>query len=297
MQIASPPPTFPLVRCGPSGWAHKHWQGVVYPSGTGTDFSPLEFLAARFDTLEITSSFTHMVKPEVALNWTHHVSGNRDFRFTARVNRQFTHERNLDAAALRAFRDGLALLAERNRLGCLVMQFPASFKFTRENREFFIQLRRALHDFPLAAEFRHRSWNLEEAVGTLIDYHVSFANIDHPAAVWATPPTSRLTWRVGYVKLHGQRVGPGHEQFDDRGAAASGNDYLYNVEQLAEWRKRIDAVARFAESTYVVFNNDGAGHSVVNALQMQSLLATPVATPASKPRTAAAPLLAPSRAA
>ena len=48
--------------------------------------------------------------------------------------------------------------------------------------------------------------------------------------------------------------------------------YLYGLAELAEWAKRVEQVARFSESTYVVFNNDGAGCSVINALQMQGIL-------------------------
>ena len=281
-------PTQPaLIRCGPAGWAHKHWDGLVYPQSVGQALSSLEFMAERFDTLEVTSSFYHMVRPELARYWARMVDGNPRFQFTARMNRQFTHERQVDDAAVRQFSEGLRPLLDQGRLGCVLMQFPASFRFTTENRSFLIQLRRQFHEFPLVAELRHASWNVEEAAGALIDYHVGFANLDQPQSVRSTPPTSRLTWRVGYVKLHGRTCGPGFGLFDDRPYAVSGNDYMYTNEELAQWRTRIENVARFAETTFVVFNNDAEGHSVINALQMQSLLdANPaMAAPA---RTAAA---------
>ena len=271
----------PIIRCGPAGWAHKHWEGAVYPQGLGPDFSALEFMAERFDTLEVTSSFYHMVRPDIARYWARLISGNPRFRFTARLHRQFTHERQVDEASVRQFTAGLMPLLEQRRLGCLVMQFPSSFRFTTENRAFLIELRRLFHEFPLVAELRHASWNLDEAAGTLIDYHIGFANLDQPQSVRSMPPTSRLTWRVGYVKLHGRHCGPGFDLFDDRPYAVSGNDYLYSAEELAEWQARIQNIARFSESTYVTFNNDAAGRSVINALQMKSLLASaePVAAP------------------
>lgn len=287
----------PIIKCGPAGWAHRHWEGIVYPKGLGPDFSALEFLAERFDTLEITSSFYHLVRPEMAGYWMRLVSGNKRFQFTARLNRQFTHERVTDEAAVRKFSEGLRPLLDRGRLGCLVMQFPSSFRFTTENRAFLIQLRRLFHEFPLVAELRHASWNLDEAAGTLIDYHIGFANLDQPTSVRALPPASRLTWRIGYVKLHGQRCGPGFDLFDDRAYPVSGNSYRYSSEELAEWRTRVLNVARFAESTFVIFNNDAAGHAVVNALQMKTLLEAgdPAAPLPSKP--AAQPALASPRAA
>jgi uncharacterized protein YecE (DUF72 family) len=99
------------------------------------------------------------------------------------------------------------------------------------------------------------------------------------------------------VKLHGRRCGPGFDLFDDRAYPVTGNDYRYSSEELAEWRSRVLNVARFAESTFVVFNNDASGHAVVNALQMKTLLETgELAAPVpSKP--AAQPAVASPRAA
>ena len=50
------------------------------------------------------------------------------------------------------------------------------------------------------------------------------------------------------------------------------HDYLYSEPELEEWAKRIDRINRYAEATFVVFNNDAQGKSMVNALQLQSLL-------------------------
>jgi uncharacterized protein YecE (DUF72 family) len=286
MLATIPPSPTPIIRVGPAGWAHKHWEGVVYPKGLGPDFSALEFLAERFDTLEITSSFYGMARPELARYWARQVAGNKRFQFTAKLNRQFTHERIIDDASVKQFSEGLLPLLDQGRLGCLVMQFPSSFRFTSENRAFLIQLRRLFHQFPLVAELRHSSWNIEEAAGALIDFHIGFANLDQPASVRSMPPTSRLTWRVGLVKLHGRRCGPGFDLFDDRPYPVTGNDYQYTAEELAQWRSRIQDVARFSESTFVTFNNDASAHSVINALQMKRLLdAEPVRAVPSKAAT------------
>ena len=50
------------------------------------------------------------------------------------------------------------------------------------------------------------------------------------------------------------------------------HDYLYSEAELEDWAKRLDKINKFAEATFVIFNNDAAGKSVVNALQMQSLI-------------------------
>ena len=162
------------------------------------------------------------------------------------------------------------------------MQFPWSFRFTAENREFFIRLRRAFHHFPLVAEMRHASWLAEEAIGVFLDYRVGFCNIDQPAYTSAMPPTAYLTSGIGYVRMHGRNPANslgGYERTAPGAIRRRQHDYLYSELELAEWAKRIEHIHRFAESTFVIFNNDAGAQSVVNALQLQAML-TGVRAPA-----------------
>jgi uncharacterized protein YecE (DUF72 family) len=239
-------------RVGPAGWSYPQWKGVVYP---GAGSHPLEMLAARFDAIEINSSFYQPLKPEIVQLWMKKVRANPRFQFTAKLHQRFTHARLLEDAEVEQFKEGLKPLLRSGKLGAVLMQFPWAFRFTGENREFFIRLRRAFHEFPLVAEMRHSSWMAEEAIGTFLDYRVGFCNIDQKESMRAMPPTAFLTSGVGYARLHGR--GPG---------------YLYSEGELAEWAQRIERIGRFAESTFVVFNNDAGAKSVVNALQMQELI-------------------------
>src|SRR5581483_4659563 len=87
-----------------------------------------------------------------------------------------------------------------------------------------------------------------------------------------------LTSNIGYVRLHGRnpanalgaygRVAPGGSA--QYGARLKQHDYLYSDAELAAWTKRIEHISRFAERTFVVFNNDAGGKSFVNALQLQA---------------------------
>ncbi len=129
------------------------------------------------------------------------MEGNRNFQFTAKLNQQFTHKRLLTEIDAASFKEGLFPLLHANRLGALLMQFPWSYRFTEENVDFFIKLRRAFHEFPLVAEMRHNSWLTEEAQGIFLDYKVGFCNIDQPEYTRAMPPTALLTSNVGYVRF------------------------------------------------------------------------------------------------
>lgn len=272
---------------GTAGWSYPHWKGVVFPKSIPPGSHPLELLARTFDVVEVNSSFYQALKPEIVRLWMKKVEHNPRFQFTAKLHQQFTHQRILQDGEIAAFKEGLWPLLRARKLGALLMQFPWAFRFTAENREFLIRLRRAFHEFPLIAEMRHSSWLAEEAVGTFLDYHIGFCNIDQPEYTSAMPPTAYLTSGVGYVRLHGRNPRNAMGGFErrpdsaDRQAATRmrQHDYLYSEAELEEWCKRLDRINKFAEATFVIFNNDAAGKSVVNALQMQSLVGVRAAAP------------------
>jgi uncharacterized protein YecE (DUF72 family) len=260
------------IFIGSAGWSYPHWNGVVYPAAHGTGFHPLEFISRHLDCVEINSSFYQPLKPELVKLWIKKVERNPHFQFTAKLHKQFTHQRVLSDAEVAAFKEGLWPLLKSGKMGALLLQFPWGYRFTEENRDFFIRLRRAFHEFPLVAEMRHESWLAEEAQGVFLDYKVGFCNIDQPEYTRAMPPTAILTSAVGYVRLHGRNPLNSLGGFEPSAARLRQHDYLYSEDELAEWQERIERVARFSDRTFVVFNNDAAGKSVVNALQLKEAM-------------------------
>lgn len=264
-------PTCSLPRCGPAGWSYPDWASSVYPRPKPRGFHPLDYLSGYFNTVEVNSSFYQPLKPEISRLWIDRVADNRAFRFTVKLGRRFTHERVLEDDEISRFKEGLWPMLKAGRLGCVLMQFPWSFRFTVENREFFLRLRRSFHEFPLAAEMRHSSWLLDEALGVFIDHRVGFCNIDQPEHEKAMPPAAVLTSGVAYFRLHGRGRADWMRTFDGEPPGGRGNRYLYSTAELGEWRKRIDRVAPYAAETFVTFTNDAGGRAVLNALQLQSL--------------------------
>ena len=258
--------------CGTSGWSYPHWNGIVYPKLKSRDFHPLEDLSTYFDALEINSSFYQPIRAELASLWVKKVSHNPKFQFTAKLARRFTHERSLAAAEIAHFKEGLWPLHRARKLGCVLMQFPWTFRFTEENRGHLIALRRAFHEFPLVAEMKHSSWLHEEALGTLIDYRIGFANIDQAPYTKGMPPASILTSRIGYVRLLGRNPQHWEREFGRARTAMAAHDYLYPLNELEEWKQRVENIQQHAASTFVFAGNDAGGQSVVNALQLAWML-------------------------
>lgn len=258
-------PLPPTLHCGPAGWSYPHWNGVVYPKLKTRADHALETISAHFDAVEINTSFYQPIRPEIARLWVRKVAGNPQFQFTAKLHRRFTHERTIDENEVLQFKEGLWPLLRSRKLGCVLMQFPWSFRFTAENRDFVIRLRRTFHEFPLVAEMRHESWSQAEALGALIDYRIGFCNIDQAAYTKAMPPTSHLTSEIGYVRLHGRNP-------QDWTQPVARHDYLYSRTELREWQTRIEDIQQHAARTFVITNNDIGGKAVVNALQLSAIL-------------------------
>jgi uncharacterized protein YecE (DUF72 family) len=260
------------LYCGPSGWSYQHWNGIVYPKLKPRGFHALDELANYFDAVEINTTFYQHIRPEIARLWLQKVAHNPKFLFTAKLGRRFTHERLLGSGDIAQFKDGLWPLHQARKLGCVLMQFPWTFRFTEENRRHLIAVRRAFHEFPLVAEMRHSSWTHEEALGTLIDYKIGFANIDQADYTKATPPGSFLTSSIGYVRLHGRNPDDWKREFGRTEKPVAAHDYLYSREELLEWKPRIKQLQEHAEKTFVFANNDVGGKSVVNALELAAML-------------------------
>jgi uncharacterized protein YecE (DUF72 family) len=228
----------------------------------------LEDLARYFDALEINTTFYQPIRPEIARLWIRKVEQNSKFQFTAKLRRRFTHERLLSAADIAEFKDGLWPLHKAHKLGCVLMQFPWTFRYTEENRGHVIRLRRAFHEFPLVAEMRHSSWTSEEALGTLIDYKIGLANIDQAPYTKGMPPGSVLTSGIGYVRLHGRNPRDWDREFGRVSPQVAAHDYLYSPNELLEWKPRIERMLPHSIQTFVFANNDVGGKAVVNALQL-----------------------------
>lgn len=265
-------PLPPILHCGPAGWSYSHWAGVVYPKLKSRSFHPLEYLSTFFDAVEINTSFYQPLRPEISRLWLRKVEDNRRFVFSAKLHRRFTHERALEPGEIAAFKEGLWPLLHGRRLACLLMQFPWTFRYTEENRDYLIRLRRAFHEFPLVAEMRHSSWLREEALGTLIDYRVGFCNIDQAPYTKAMPPSCQLTSEIGYVRLHGRNPRDWTQEFNRTAEPIVRHDYLYSPAELQEWQARIETLNQHAARTVVIANNEIGGKSVVNALQLAEML-------------------------
>src|SRR5215831_17103789 len=104
------------IRVGPAGWSYADWDGIVYPRPRPRGFHEAQYLAQFFDTVEINTSFYQPLRAAMAESWLARVEQNSDFKFTAKLWRRFTHERQASHEDEKAFKAGLAPLVASGRL-------------------------------------------------------------------------------------------------------------------------------------------------------------------------------------
>jgi uncharacterized protein YecE (DUF72 family) len=258
-----------VTRIGPAGWSYKDWWGIVYPPQKPRGFHEASYLAKYFDTIEINVSFYRPIPAKTADAWLEQVQQNENFRFTAKLWRGFTHDRNATAADEKEFKEGVRRLLEAGRLGALLLQFPWSFRNTQENREYIARLRGQFSEYPLVLEVRHASWSEPGTLDMLEQLDLGLCNIDQPLFKTSIKPSAVATSSIGYVRLHGRNY---QSWFTENRHVGERYDYLYSIAELDPWLDRVKAVEHAAKDTYVVTNNHFLGKAVVNALEISSIL-------------------------
>ncbi len=268
-----------MIRIGLAGWMYKDWAGIVYPRPKPRGFHELSFLAHYFDVLEINTSFYGPITAKTSSSWLEQLQSHSRLRFTAKLWRGFTHERNATAADEQLVKDGLAPLVDARRFGALLLQFPWSFRNTDENREYVARLAARFAGYPLVLEVRHASWSEPGVLDTLAQLNIGLCNIDQPLFSRSIQPAAIATSAVGYIRLHGRNY---NSWFTKNEHSHERYDYLYSPDELDPWIARIKAVDAAAHETYVVANNHYLGKGAVNALEIRSILTGgPVSAPES----------------
>jgi uncharacterized protein YecE (DUF72 family) len=264
-----------VLRIGTSGWSYPpntgpgSWTGLFYPL-TRTD--ELKFYSRYFNTVEINSTFYRPCAPKTAEGWAKRTP--EDFEFTVKAWQQFTHKKDgWTQEDIDEFKMGIAPLAESGKLGCILFQFPASFRHTSESMEHLESLLEQFTDYRNVVELRHLSW---EDVDLLTSVNAAPAFIDEPKFKDSIRQDLQLRGSLLYLRLHGRKFDKWwrHEHRNER------YDYLYTPEELQPYAIRLKSILedKNIQRAYVFFNNHPGAKAVANAVMMRTILDIPVTT-------------------
>jgi uncharacterized protein YecE (DUF72 family) len=264
-------------RIGTSGWSYPpntgpgSWTGIFYPLSKTDE---LRFYSRFFNAVEVNSTFYRPCTAKTAEGWIKRTPP--DFEFTVKVWQQFTHKKGAwSPGDVELFKEGIQPLVEANKLGCLLFQFPASFKFSAEDLDKLKTLLSLFPDSPKAVELRHRSW--DDSLPVLSSFNAVPAFIDEPKFKDSIRQDfESINGPVLYLRLHGRRFEKWwrHEHRNDR------YDYLYKPEELEPYTIRLKSVLenKDIQRAYIFFNNHPGAKAVANAVMMRAQLDIPVKT-------------------
>ena len=285
------------VRIGISGWTYAPWRGNFYPPGL-LHADELSYASRQVDTIEINGTFYGLQRADAFARWYDKTP--EGFVFAVKGPRFITHIRRLrevETPLANFFASGVLRLEEK--LGPVLWQFPASFRFSAERLDHFFALlprdteaaaalgehrsewladrawakTRLRRELRHAIEIRHQSF-LDPAVLALLRRH-RVALVFADSVAW--PYAEDVTADFVYLRLHGSEE-----------LYASG----YSGEALGHFASRIklwaaglepndarraapdtDPPAQVPRDVYAYFDNDAKVRAPVDARSLRARVA------------------------
>lgn len=236
------------IHVGCSGWAYKHWRGILYPDGL-PQARWFERYAEDFDTVEINNSFYRLPPPATFEKWR--TQAPADFLYAVKANRFITQAKKLLDCEEPVARMMAAVRCLGDRLGPLLYQLPPSMKINLGRLEAFLGI--APRDTLNVFEFRDPSWYQPETYALLAHHKASFCVHD-----MAGSATDRIAvGPAAYVRFHGG-VGKYWGRYSNHG-----------LRSWADWALGQRGEGR---SVWFYFNNDIHGHAIHDARTLKSMV-------------------------
>jgi uncharacterized protein YecE (DUF72 family) len=238
-----------MYYVGCAGWSLRKDFADAFPA----EGSHLIRYAARLPAVEINSSFYRPHRPTTYEKWAASVP--TGFRFSVKVPKWITHERQLkiEATELKAFLWQVERLGAA--LGCLLVQLPASVKFDPAVAVKFFGHLRAATASRIACEPRHPSW-FDTGTSELLA-SVGVARVAADPAIVAAAADPGGTDHFSYFRLHG-----------------SPRMYysVYSDSYLEQLATRLQTGQTQCLETWCIFDNTAECGALSNALALLRLL-------------------------
>ncbi|KOP38066.1 DUF72 domain-containing protein [Flavobacterium sp. WLB] len=231
-----------LIGC--SSYNNRYWKGIFYPDNLAYS-KWFEFYSQYFSTYEFNGSFYKFPTLRILMNWYNKAPEN--FLFSVKAPKEITH--------IKQFSDCENLISEfynvcenglKEKLACVLFQFPPSYYFTSE------RLKQIISNLDLkfknVIEFRHKTWWNQEVWDAFMENNITFCSVSHPQL----PQTIFKDFPLVYIRLHGVP-----NMFYSS----------YSVEELLQIKTTTNL-----KSGFIYFNNTASEAGILNALEMKRIM-------------------------
>lgn len=263
----------PPIRVGCAGYSYEDWVGPFYPQSSVKGDRLSEY-ARHFSLVELNFSYYAMPRREQLGAMAEKVPA--EFLFVIKAHGSLTHERTADWEA-RATEFSSAITGLGEKLGGVLLQFPFSFHYTRENRRYLAALTEELRNrcsgagakgAELFVEFRNREWERPSVLEGMARRRLHRVLVDAPTLPelpHSINGTEALPTNLLYLRLHGRN----RENWWS-GTNVTRYAYNYSAPELREISDRLDRLS--AAELFVIFNNHANARAPLNALELLKLV-------------------------
>jgi uncharacterized protein YecE (DUF72 family) len=258
------------------------WYGAVYPEQKPKHFDELNYYSQIFKTCEINQTFYRPPSAKITTAWASKTPD--DFKFAVKVWQKFTHPTRIsrkksdeawetpEQKDFDEFRSGILPLAEKGKLGVLLLQYPAGFHHNPENLDGLEKNLRSFYDYPKVLELRHRSWSEHRGdISRLLEeYRASEVLIDEPKFKTSIRQAEETIGEVLYFRAHGRNA----KKWWHATESWDRYDYLYSREEIQEHARKIKSAARKPgiKAIYGLYNNHARANAAANAVMLSQEL-------------------------
>lgn len=161
---------------GCSGFLYREWKEHFYPEKLPQRLW-FEHYASVFDTLELNVTFYKFPELKSLQKW--YYTSPAHFSFSLKVPRLITHYKQMkDCESL--LNDFYSTVEEglKEKLGCVLFQFPPKFVYTEERLQLLINNLKP--DVRNVVELRDKSWWDKKIFKIIKEHNIIFSGISHP---------------------------------------------------------------------------------------------------------------------
>lgn len=243
-QLPKSLPVKPALTIGCSAFDNWQWKGIFYPE----DLPRAEYFAyycQYFSTFEINATFYKFPSAKTLSKW--YRESPADFVFSVKAPKDITHVAKFENCEALIPKFYTACEALKEKLGCVLFQFPASFRFDAGKLELIVKT--LDQNYKNVVEFRHESWWNEQVFEVLRQAGITFCNVSYPGLPESFPPGN-----LRYIRLHGEP-----DLFYSE----------YSQQYLRDLHKSI--IDANAGQTYIYLNNTASPAGIKNAMFLSEI--------------------------